>query len=404
MTCKYQHQPKLEYFPVIPYKYLLLIMLVVGITACTPKDNKQQEAEKNPMSMASDSFKIIGYIAGWEDFDLEKIDAKKLTHINYAFANVVDGKAVLEMDFDSGNMKKILALKNINPALKVLVSIGGWTWSKNFSDVALEAESRKVFAQSAVDMLKKFSLDGIDIDWEYPGQLGANNTYRPEDKQNFTLLMADLRSALEAHGKPQGKHYLLTIATGADTNWVKWTEMGKVQESLDFINIMTYDMYHGGHTFTGHHSGLSISDQAVEGKGGGRISAMSSVQGHIDAGVPASKIVLGIPFYGRMWKGVKNVNNGLYQDAETIGSIIAYKSLKKGYMADPTFKTYVDESAKAPYLWSADSAIFVSYENPTSLGLKTQYIKEKGLGGGMFWEYSLDYDQELLNALYNGLN
>ena len=176
-------------------------MLVVGITACTPKDNKQ-EAEKAPMSSASDSYKIIGYVAGWEDFDLEKIHAKKLTHINYAFANVVDGKAVLERDFDSGNMAKILALKNINADLKVLVSIGGWTWSKDFSDVALEAESRKVFAQSAVDMLKKYSLDGIDIDWEYPGQLGDNNKYRPEDKQNFTLLMADLRSALEAHGKP----------------------------------------------------------------------------------------------------------------------------------------------------------------------------------------------------------
>lgn len=403
MTCKYQHQLKLEYFPVIPYKRLILILLVIGITACSQKENKQA-IEKTAISSASENYKIIGYVAGWEDFDIEKIDAKKLTHINYAFANIVDGKAVLEMDFDSGNMTKISALKNINPELKVLVSIGGWTWSKNFSDVALEAESRKVFAQSAVDLLKKYSLDGIDIDWEYPGQLGDNNKYRPEDKGNFTLLMADLRSALEVHGKLEGKHYLLTIATGADTNWVKWTEMGKVQESLDFINIMTYDMYHGGHTFTGHHSGLKISNQSVEGKGGGRISAKSSVQGHIDAGVPAAKIVLGIPFYGRMWKGVVDANNGLYQEAETVGSIIAYNSLKKGYMADPTFKTLVDESAKASYLWSADSAIFVSYENPVSLGLKTQYIKEKGLGGGMFWEYSLDHDQELLNALYNGLN
>jgi chitinase len=274
MTCKYQYQERLEYFPRISYQFLMLVFLVMGISACNPKETKTQE-EKNTTFSAPGSYNIIGYVAGWTGFDIEKADAIKLTHINYAFANIREGKAVFDNQSDAGNVAKLVNLKQQNSSLKVLVSVGGWTWSKNFSDVALDANSRNIFAQSVVDMIKAHNLDGIDIDWEYPGQVGDNNIYRPEDKENFTLLMADLRNALELYGKPENKHYILTIASGADTNWVKWTEMRKVQESLDFVNIMTYDMYHGGHTFTGHHSNLSGSDQAIVGKGGGQISAMS---------------------------------------------------------------------------------------------------------------------------------
>ena len=394
----------------------LLLLIIGAITwQCNYSDTNAES--KNEERKPDKKYMTVGYIAGYRDFDFSKIQANKLTHINYAFANIIDGKIsfgtetqIDKMEMDKEDIELLNNLKKINPELKILVSVGGWTWSKNFSNVALTDSSRKIFAQSAVDFLKKFKLDGIDLDWEYPNQPGDGNIHRPEDIENFTLLLKEVRVFLDYQSEVDGRRgndkYLLTIATGGDKAYIENTNLGEAHQYLDFINIMSYDAYNGLHTTTGHHANLfpADGDPAIKAKGEEVKSALTSVIGHIDAGVPVEKINLGLAFYGRFWKGVSNKNNGLFQAAESVGMIEYYRVLAEKYIEKNGFTRFWDESAQAPYLWNPDSSIFISYEDTISIRLKIDYLKEKGLGGVMFWEYTDDYESQLLDAIYYNLH
>lgn len=385
-------------------KLILLIgclSLCWGLLNCTSggqnRESKKNENQRTP--------NVVAYVAGYRSFDFATIDARKLTHINYAFVNILDGEVVFDTTKIDGkaltpkDIEALNSLKKTNPELKVLASVGGWSWSKGFSDAALSPESRSKFAASCVRMLTQYHLDGIDIDWEYPNQSGAGNTFRPEDVHHFTLLLKAVREAFEQQTATSGVHYLLTIATGADQNYVQNTELGELQQYVDFINIMTYDFYNGWHKTTGHHSNLFHSANSELDKN----SITDAVDLHLKAGVPAYKLNLGIPFYGRIWEGVKSSErNGLFQDAETVGSGIDFVNFAEKINKDG-FTRYWDDAAKAPYLWNPEKKTFISYEDEESIRLKMEYLKQKGLGGVMFWEYSADYQQRLQNAIFENL-
>ncbi|GAB3888023.1 glycoside hydrolase family 18 protein [Spirosoma agri] len=347
---------------------------------------------------------IIGYISG-DGWTKSQIDAQKLTHINYAFAvPAANGELAPLKAKDVENLAKLNALKADNKNLKILISIGGWGGCKYFSDAALTEASRRKFAASAVDLLKKNKLDGVDIDWEYPDQPGDNNIFRPADKQNYTLLFKALREQLDKQGRQDKRaganHYLLTTATGVDTAFVNHTELGKAQKYLDYVNIMTYDIYHGNDKVTGHHSNLYQSKKGNQ----SRNSSADGVDGHIKAGVPANKIVLGIPFYGRGWADVNPQDNGLYQPATGKHSFISYDELADKYISKNGFTRYWDADAQAPYLWNPTSRMFISYADEESFDHKVEYVKSKHLAGVMFWEYIYDLrQQKLLNKLVSGL-
>jgi chitinase len=349
---------------------------------------------------------VVGYVAGYRNFDFSQIDATKLTHINYAFANVIDGEVMFgsegidNTDMNAGDIRKLLALKEVNPDLKVLVSVGGWTWSGNFSDAALTDSSRNRFAASAARFIRDHSLDGIDIDWEYPNHPGAGNTYRPEDVRNFTLLIECVRRHIDSLALIEGREgkYLLTIATGASEHYAANTELGEMSRWLDFINIMTYDFHHGGSYQTGHHANLYHSSlDAPDGD-----ATDKAVHLHLDAGVPPEKLNIGVPFYGRVWKGVEPLKNGLYREAATTGTGMSYTDVLKA-LADPAFTRYYDSSASSPFLWNERDSIFISYEDESSLIARMKYVREHNLGGVMFWEYSEDVNGMLLEAITDGL-
>lgn len=377
---------------------LVLIIAVFSFKA------KAQYPQVHPVNK-SEEYKIVGYVAGWKsNWTADNIDAARLTHINYAFADIVDGKVTSYLDNDEANFEVLNSLKEVNPDLKILISVGGWSRSKFFSDAALTSESRKIFAQSAVGFLKKYHLDGIDLDWEYPGLSGDGNVYRAVDKQNFTLMLKILREYLDRQSEIDGRTadpYSLTIATGASQAYLDHTEMHRAQQYLDFINIMTYDFHTGGSPIAGHHSNLYPS-KSIHFTGP---SADKAVQQHIDAGIPSSKLVLGVPFYGRSWSGVRSTDKGLYQwtNTDKRGSA-GFDELRDEYINKNGFTRYWDEEAKAPYLWNPEERTIFVYDDSESLQYKTDYIKARGLGGVMFWEYSSNYGEELLNTLYNGLN
>lgn len=349
---------------------------------------------------------VVAYVAGFRDFDFSVIDAAKLTHINYAFANIINGEVMFgsggidNTEMNEEDILALTALKKINPDLKVLVSVGGWGWSGNFSDAALTDSSRNRFGASAARFVRDYGLDGIDLDWEYPNHPGAGNTYRQEDVHNFTLMLESVRRHIDSLASEQGRSekYLLTIATGASELYAANTELGELQQYLDFINIMTYDFHHGASYQTGHHANLYLSSSdAPDGDATDR-----AVDIHVREGVPVSKLNIGIPFYGRVWKGVEPVNNGLYREARTTGAGISWSDVLKA-LADPAFIRYYDSSAASPFLWNARDSIFISYEDEASIALRMKYLKEKGLGGVMFWEYTEDVDGMLLNSIAGGL-
>jgi chitinase len=339
---------------------------------------------------------VIGYVTGYNGLtNTANIAAEKLTHINYAFVNIKDNKAYLEnLKTDTVNFAHLNALKLKNPDLQILISIGGWAWSENFSNAVLTDSLRKGFAVSAVQIIRKYKLDGVDIDWEYPGMPGEEgNVYRPEDKQNFTLMFEALRKELDLLEKETGKKKLLTTATGGFVSFLNQTDMGKAAKYLDYINLMTYDYYPSKQA--AHHTNLYDSKSYPSTN-----SADRAVLAYINAGVPASKIVMGIAFYGRNSKLSPNAQKGLGDTVLVANSYgKGYTFTKDSLVNKKGFIEYQDQDAKAPYLFNAATKQFISYDNEWSVAHKCEYVLKNKLGGVMFWEYSSDNKGYLLNQI-----
>jgi chitinase len=304
-------------------------------------------------------------------------------------------------DHDAENFAVLTGLRRDHPHLKILVSVGGWTWSGGFSDAALTAGSRARFVGSAVDFVRRYDLDGFDVDWEYPAQPGIGNTHRPEDKTNFTALMRELRAALDQEGRARHRQYLLTFAAGASPAFIANTELDKVSKVVDYVNLMTYDFREAGSEAAGHHANLFGNPADDRQRSGDR-----AVREFLDAGVPASKLVLGVPFYGRAWGDVRPQANGLYQPGSRPSERLEtnYGNLSGALIGREGFVRYWDDQAQAPYLWNAERRIFISYDDPQSMRLKAKYVRAHGLAGAMFWQLNDDPTGELLDALYTGLH
>ncbi|OMF90602.1 chitinase [Paenibacillus sp. FSL R7-0273] len=408
---------------------------------------------------AGNDYKIVGYYASWaaygRAFNVADIDATKMNVINYAFADICwngvhgnpdptgpnpatwtcqneqgqaisvpNGTIVLgdpwidaQKSFGDdkwddpikGNLKQLWKLKEKNPNLKTMISVGGWTWSNRFSDVAATAATREVFANSAVDFIRKYKMDGVDLDWEYPVSGGlAGNSYRPEDKQNYVLLLQKIREKLNAAGTADGKTYLLTIASGASPTYVQNNNLSGIAAVVDWINIMTYDFNGSWNTTTGHNAPLYY-DPATASTGltePQNYNIDKAVTTHLGAGVPASKLVLGMPFYGRGWGGAPATGNGQYQVSAGISSTgtwekgnYDFNDLEANYINKNGYTRYWNNVAKVPYLYNPSTQTYISYDDAESLGHKISYLKSKGLAGAMFWETSGDRNRTLQNKL-----
>jgi chitinase len=328
-----------------------------------------------------------------------EIDAKKLTRVNYAFANIAQGRMVEGAPADAVNLAALTALKKDNPHLTVLVSVGGWTWSGGFSDAALTPASRSVFIDSVEAFITRYHLDGLDVDWEYPGMSGAGNTFRPEDKQTYTLLLKALRCRFDTMAGTLHRPLYLTIAAGASSEFLEHTEMSEVAKYVDTVNLMAYDYYEpeAGKP-TGNHAPLFIDPADPK-----AVSADRSVREFEQAGVAARKLVLGVPFYGHVWGQVPATNHGLFQPGQPVPNAYATYAAIVSTMLGQGYTRYWDAAASVPYLYNADKQIFVSYEDPESLAAKCKYLKKQHLKGVMFWDYESDPSGVLLDAIDSGL-
>ncbi|WP_226679896.1 glycosyl hydrolase family 18 protein [Sutcliffiella horikoshii] len=357
-------------------------------------ENKEEEAD----------YKMVGYYAGWSSysgFNVANIDASKLTHINYAFANISnDGEIVVgDPAIDHDNFKDLQQLKKQHPQLKTMISVGGWTWSKNFSNAAASEDSRTKFAESVRRFILENGFDGVDLDWEYPVSGGhPDNVNRPEDKRNYTLLLKKIRETLNDQEKKDGKEYLLTIAAGASESHAANMKLSELHQYVDYIQLMTYDINGEWDELTGLNAPLYKDPNSAF---SWQWSVQDGIETYMESGVPADKLVMGLPFYGRVFHEANADNNGLYQDFNG-GTSLSYGKLKADYIEKNGFERYWIEETQVPVLYNGNT--FISYDDEESIAKKTDFLKKNDLGGAMMWELSQDPDRVLLNRIYQELN
>ncbi|MGB3145742.1 MAG: glycoside hydrolase family 18 protein, partial [Maribacter sp.] len=380
------------------------------------KTEKKKVAQKEPSSETV----IMAYYVAENPYEPEKIPVEKLTHIIYSFTNVIDGEMKFRNPEEAGpKLEALVKQKNRNRDLKVMIACGGWG-ADGFSDMALTEDSRQKFINSAHEFIEKYQLDGMDMDWEYPGISGAGTMARKEDTKNFTALMKGLREMLDTFDQPK----ILTFASAGWKRYYDFIELSEVMKYANYTNVMTYDQVSGVSMYTGHHTPLgAVRAEEIKGtpfeveldslfKSGENLdSDPRSIQKIVDfliaEGVAPKQIVIGSAFYGRVWKGVPPINKGLYQKSKGLHiGWMAYHEIRDEYEADNSFQRFWDEKAMAPFMYNATDSLLVTYDDTVSLALKTKYAKEKGLGGIMFWELGNDTKEKgsLLDAIYKAGN
>jgi chitinase len=404
---------------------ILVLIVAVGaglVCAADPETKPAPEGKR-----------IVAYFVEWgiyqRNYHVASIPGDKVTHINYAFAKVspqgevglYDSFAAIDKAYPGdkwdppttlrGNFNQLLQLKKKHPHLKTLISLGGWTLSGPFSDVAFTAETRSKCAKSCASFVSKYGFDGVDVDWEYPGGGGLEgNKVRPEDRANYPLLLAEIRKELDAQGKKDGKRYLLTIAAPAGPKNIANFDLPAMTPLLDWYNLMAYDFHGGWDKQTGFNAPLYADPKDPRDEGTRKhFNVDAAVKAYLGAGVPADKLVLGVPFYGRGWGGVKDANNGLYQPAAgpaPRGSFEAgvwdWKDLAANYV--PRMPGHRHADTRVPWLFDPKTGVMISYDDPESMKVKAEYIAQQKLGGAMIWELSGDDPRtSLLDALHGVL-
>ena len=307
-----------------------------------------------------------------------------LTHINYAhgrFANPKTGDGgIVITESKQAPLSKVVALKSVNPKLKVMLMIGGWGGhADGFSEMAKSAEKRTAFCKSVKSLIEKHKLDGVDIDWEYPTVSADNETGAdPNDTQNFNLVLKELRETL-------GTSKIISFASSSSGKYVDWKT---AINYIDYVNVMTYDM---GAAPNGHNSPLHKSSRF------NHRSWDEAIDAHVKAGVPKNRQVMGVPFYGKAEKkpaeGTKIFEYSVkYYEIPDILNKGTYKGKPLARAVHRQWET----TSMVPFLTDDTGKNVLSYDDPESVAAKGTYVKENGMLGAMFWEYRCDTDDHAL--------
>jgi chitinase len=404
---------------------LLIVMLLVAVFTIPSSTHGRAEEE-----IPTDDYRIVGVFTSYSIYDREyfvtDIPADQLTHINYASIDISANGQCASSDTwadwqysypgDSpaerirGNFKQLQVLRGEHPDLKILMSIGGWDQSANFSDVALNQQARIRFVRSCLAFMRDYGFDGIDIDWRYPVSGGAEDG-RPADSENLTLLLAEFRGQLEYWSERDEHRYLLTITAPAVEPLYENIQLEMIHSDLDWINLTTYGFQGSWSDLASHHAPLygSVRDPRGEVVREG-YNVDGAVNAYLDAGVPAHKIVIGVPFYAQTWRNVPPSDYfGLYQPNDGVptgtrpGGLLYYRDLDPFFNSDGYIRFFDDETL-APWMYNPERRIAISYENEESIINKANYVQQRGLGGMMLWELSYDNDAHtLVNSAYRSL-
>ena len=388
---------------------------------------------------------IAAYFPEWgiygRDYQLDDVPGDEINRLIYAFANLTaegevtlfDSYAAVDKRFGAnesvsgeadqwyyppedprsqqtiwGNFNQLAQLKEKFPHLRTSIAIGGWTLSTHFSTVAATEAGRQAFASSIVEFLTTYTMfDGVDFDWEYPGGGGlASNSVSPNDGENYALLLEDVREHLDVLEDQTGRTYEISVASPGGYDKIANFNLPGLTPYVDYYNLMAYDFHGTWENTTGHQAAFTADPDGYDIK--------SAVNAYLDAGVPREKIVLGAPLYTRGWSGVADGGDGGYDEAASGGApgtfekgVYDYKDLL-AQVQDPDsgWQLYWDDVAQASYVYNAELDLFSSFETPTSIALKAQWVQDMGLGGMMFWDLTndaTDSQESLLSAAFRSL-
>jgi len=368
-------------------KLVSALLLVLLLSACRSMPARVPD-------VSAPHYRVVGYDVVKDGAD--HVDADRIDTLIFAFARVADNQVVLD-PAASKRLHQLTMLKSAHAQLKVVLSVGGWG-AGGFSEAASTQASRQHFADSATKLLMDNDADGLDVDWEYPGHSESGIHSSPQDRSNLTLLLKGIHAALDVAGQSKGRHYTLSMAI-ADGPFIDGIDIAAIAPYLDWFNLMTYDFVNSMTPTTGHHSGLHASPLTPT----DARTTDRAVKQFLAAGVSPKKLLIGAAFYGREFDDVKPEHNGLYQTYGHYGTEHPWPQLEADFINRNGFVRHWDADAQAPYLWNPATRRFISYDDPQSIAAKAAYVKAQHLGGIMYWEQSEDPQNELLDAVWRGL-
>ncbi|CAL7949852.1 unnamed protein product [Xylocopa violacea] len=356
--------------------------------------------------------KIICYYESWATYrngagkyTIEDINVQMCTHVVYSFIGINTSGTIKLLD-DAENLSKFTSFIKRHPGVKALISIGGSSEkSAKFSNVVRNAGIRATFVKNAVDFLKKYNFDGLDVDWEYPNQ-GADTL--KSDRENFVRLLKELKNAF--NGK-----YSLSAAVAAEANSAKKSYIiPEISQLLDFINVMTYDFNGDWNPYTGMNAPLNPTSK--EDSYEKTLNVKAAIRYWLSQGAPAHKIIVGIPFYGRSFTLKDPKDHRVHAPTTGPGKpgqytkeagYIGYNELCL-YLKNNDWHVVRDEQQGVPYAYKDNQ--WISYDDAQSIQRKVEFINSEKLGGAMIWPIDLDdfhgncgKKYPLLSTLYNGL-
>ncbi|KAK8056782.1 endochitinase 42 [Apiospora rasikravindrae] len=327
----------------------------------------------------------------------QELPVSELTHILYAFADIDANGTVKSSDAFAdvgkryarddpfnrtrghhayGAVKQLYLHKKRNRNLKTLLSVGGFDYSPKFVPVAADAGRRRTFADSAVKMMADYGFDGIDLDWEYPADA--------EQAQHFVLLLKACREALDRfsfqHLLPY--RFLLTVASPAGPVNSHKLDLPGMDPYVDIWNLMAYDYTGSWDNTTGHQSNLYRSPRHPSAT---KLSTDDAVRYYEGLGIRSSKILIGVPTYGRSFESTSGLGQAYAGVGSEGGGVLLYKTLPR-----PGASEMWDDEAKASWSYNNATRELVSYDTPRSTLYKARYVRRKKLGGAFFWEATGD--------------
>ena len=326
--------------------------------------------------------RTAAYVMDRQNVIFRDQDAPMLDQLNFSFALLKDG-AVSGSHWQS--IAAYQAYIQKHPHILPVISIGGWG-ADGFSQAAASNAGRQLFVESTLQLMQDYGFLGVDIDWEYPGSDAAGIVSSPDDRENFTLLMTELRHGLDALTQQDGKRRLLACALGASPSLVDHIDCAEIGQLVDQVNLMTYDMYTPG--VCAHHTALYASHPDYP------VCADTAAKHYIQAGIPPHKIMIGCAMYGRVF-AVENADAPLFSASLSNGNeTMHYYQL----VQNDQFTLHFDQQAKAAY--AVGNSRFVTFDSADSIACKRSYVHENGLMGLMCWEYGGDSDGSLLRAMH----
>lgn len=360
----------------------------------------------------SDDSRIVGYYTSWSRYARGYMPAdvplEKLTHLQYAFLNVEEDGTVVDGDSwaESQNLPALRQrIDEEDLDTKLILSIGGWTFSKYFSNAALNQENRERFASSAIEIMREYDCDGLDVDWEYPGGGGhPDNVVREGDAHRFTLLLEEVRNQLDAAEAEDGQEYELAFAASADPAKIDRLEHEEYEQYVDAVSVMAYDFHGSFSEKTGFNAPLyqDWSDPTTDAD---QLTANFGMQYWADTAIPRHKLNMGAPFYGRGFADVPDENDGLHQPFDGVPSgtwaagSFDFWDLNQNYLTDDAYERHWHRQSNVPWLYNEEEGVFISYDDADSIGEKAEYVQWNGFGGMMVWELSADKNEVLLDAI-----